>query len=475
MRKLIIILFLLLMTPTSVFAAKLPDNVRNYVETSFPNTDFRFDGVIILPDNTIYLPLFPAKIISPEVLNIKRTVPANKAFTQKPDVVFFNNDYVLLKVLEKEGKRTVHAFSVPPEEIANGLLPQDMLVPQGLTIPESMHGIIGNLDIEMAKDPTLKVPTEIPKTGAMFSNLATIPQLINKTLYIATCYSRNIQVVNAENKSPEYALLQANVPIHIAGYDEKYLIITSYGKMSVDVLSLKDEQVIKQIYLKSQPDEIIIDNKNHLGYISVPDEESIYVINLDSMTLNKQIKVNGRCEKLTLSDSANKLFYVDKNTNEIWAVELDNDFLLKDIGKFPNVSKIVFANNKLYIASRTKNRVAIIDYIEDNLVKEIDVSPKPIDMLVSGDNLFILGALENVVQVLDLNTQELTDTVYLNTNGFSTKLYKIEGTDLALITDTKASLYSLLDLKSKQVVKTNILNTPVTSVVVTEKVKKINK
>ena len=46
------------------------------------------------------------------------------------------------------------------------------------------------------------------------------------------------------------------------------------------------------------------------------------------------------CEKLTLSDDGTKLFYNDKQTREIWAVELDNNYLMKLVGKFPNVSKI---------------------------------------------------------------------------------------------------------------------------------------
>ena len=54
---------LLLTFAAPCFAGKIPDNIQNFISKDFPNTTFRFDGVIILPDNTIYLPLFPAKII----------------------------------------------------------------------------------------------------------------------------------------------------------------------------------------------------------------------------------------------------------------------------------------------------------------------------------------------------------------------------------------------------------------------------
>lgn len=47
------------------------------------------------------------------------------------------------------------------------------------------------------------------------------------------------------------------------------------------------------------------------------------------MTLKKQLKINGMCEKLTLSEDGTKMFYVDRNKNDIWAIELDNNYLLK--------------------------------------------------------------------------------------------------------------------------------------------------
>ena len=482
MRKILLSICLLssltIFAPQNAQAQKVPDKIENYVEKIFPKTNFRFDGVIILPDNTIYLPLFPAALDeNKEELDIKATIPAAKTLKDKPDVVIFNNDFVLMRVIEeKDGKRTLAKMDTLPNEVRTGLLPQDMLIPKGLVLPENLKIIIGNLDISVAQQDDLK--TAIKKTASdnTFKPLSTLPELKDKTLYIATCYNKNIQVVNQENKTPDYALLQKHIPITIKGTpDGKFLLVTSYDKKTVDVISLVDDQVIKRIEFSSQPEEILIDKENNIAYISSPLSHSIFIVNLQTMTLSKQIKVNGMCEKLTLSDDGKKLFYFDKNTHEIWGIELDNRYLLKDVGKFPNVSKIVLANNKVYIASRTKSRLAIVDYDTIGLIAEIDITEKPIDMVVSGDNLFILGATQNVIQVLDVQTDMITDSIYLNTKGFSTKISPIEGTDLALVTDTTAGMYSVLNMKTKQVIKTNPLETPVSSVVVIDKVQKINK
>ena len=96
-------------------------------------------------------------------------------------------------------------------------------------------------------------------------------------------------------------------------------------------------------------------------------------------------------------------------------------------------------------------------------------------MLVFHDKLYILCATDNIIEILDTTTDAITDKIYLSTYGFSTKIYHIDGTNIALITDTKASTYTIFDLGAKKVIATNPIDIPVSSIVVTDKIKKINK
>ena len=389
-----------------------------------------------------------------------------------------NNDFALLKVLtDTHGNKTIYKMANPPVELRTGLLPQDMLVPKGLVIPENLKSIVGNLEIKTVNDPGIRVENSKPVvtqlSGSTLKTLSQIPQLRNKSFYVSSPYSKNIQVLNLGAKTPEYSLAQTNVPVSMKAYDDKFLLVTAYDKPSIDVISLADDQIIKQIYTKTQPDEIIIDKTKNIAYVSSASAEdsSIYIVNLSTMTLSKQIKITGMCEKLTLSEDGSKLFYYDKKTRDIWAIELDNNYLLKEIGKFPNVSKIVYTNDKIYITSRTKNRLAIIDYNTIGLIAEIEICEKPIDMIAFHERVYVLGAGDNSIQVVDAKTDAVTDSIYLNTNGFSTKINQIENTNIALITDTKASLYTVFDLGTNKV----IIDIPANEIVVTEKVKKINK
>ena len=203
----------------------------------------------------------------------------------KPNIVILNNDFALLKVLtDTHGNKTIYKMANPPVELRTGLLPQDMLVPKGLVIPENLKSIVGNLEIKTVNDPGIRVENSKPVvtqlSGSTLKTLSQIPQLRNKSFYVSSPYSKNIQVLNLGAKTPEYSLAQTNVPVSMKAYDDKFLLVTAYDKPSIDVISLADDQIIKQIYTKTQPDEIIIDKTKNIAYLSSAEDSSIYIVNL---------------------------------------------------------------------------------------------------------------------------------------------------------------------------------------------------
>ena len=165
------------------------------------------------------------------------------------------------------------------------------------------------------------------------------------------------------------------------------------------------------------------------------------------------------------------MFYVDKLKNEIWAIELKNNYELKDIGSFPNVSSLAFAKDKLFISSRTKSRIAVIDYSTLGLANEFTTVNKPVAIQLYGNNLFVLGAQNNRVQRINIDNGKVLDTIELGTEGFSTGFNKIQGTDLAVITDIKKNKYTILDLAKGKVLKTYAVNVPINDIIITDKVK----
>lgn len=470
MQKILVLICLFVLTCTTTLGAQVPQQVQDFINKDFPETNFRFDGAILLPDKTMYLPLFPAKSEESGTLEIKSTYPLNTTMKQKPDMIILNNNFVLLKVINTNGKKTVINMAEPPDEITSALLPQDILLPKGLMIPENLKAIIGNLDVMVTQETGLRINNTRNKSKA-----ATIPvePLEGKTFYVSTGANKNIQVIQSNSKVPEYALEQEHVINDIKEYNNEFLLVTYFDYKTMNIISLMDEKVIKRVNFETTPEQIIIDNKNKTAYITSGSESSIYVFSLETMTLKKQLKVNGMCEKFTLSEDGTKLFYVDRNTNNIWAVELDNNYLLKNIGSFPNISKIAYENGKIYIISRTKNRIAIVDYDTIDFIEELEVSEKPVDLYANNNDLYILCAQDNIVEVLNTNEDVITDKLYLNTNAFATNITPVANSNMIMITNALSGLYSVIDTDLKEVIKTSPIDVPVRAIVVTDKVKTI--
>ena len=476
MRKLLLLIGILVLTATNVFAVKFPDDVKGYIEQNVPNAEIRFDGVIIFPSNTLYLPLYPSLFSDIKTLSVKKTYPANMSLAQEPDIVIFNNDFVLLKVLtDDSGKRSVLHLTEPPVEVRTALLPQDMLVPSGLIIPENIKGIIGNLKIDTKGEDIIRVNNE--DTFEDFLNQSgpsvhqkLISELKNKIVFVTTNYSKNIQVVEPTDTAPSYSLAQKSIPIDVKAVNEgRFLIVTSYDRPFIDIVSVADSRFIKQIPLNSNPEQILIDEEAKKAYITSPSASTIFVLDLKTMSLCQKIKINGYCEHILLSED--KLFYVDKLHNEIWAIEIKDDYRLKDIGKFPNVSALAFSNNKLFIASRTKSRIAVIDYDTLGLVNEFTTVNKPTSMLLYGKNLYVLGSQNNEVQIIDTASNDIINNIKLETGGFSAGLTKIAGENLAVITDLKNNYYSILDLPTGKILKTYELNIPIKDVIIADRIR----
>lgn len=454
----------------SAWSAEIPQEIKDFINKDFVGTDFRFDGAIILPDNTMYLLVYPAKIAEVESVAEKSVYPAGQTMKNKPDMVILNNGYSLLKVININGKKTVLNIVNPPDEIQSGLLSQDILLPKGLVIPTALKGIIGDLDVDVTDDTGLRIEN-LKFTTA--KRTTPVPELENMSFYIAPGVNRNIQVVGTNSKIAAYALEQDAVINDIKGWDGKFLLVTYFDSHVMNVISLMDEKIIKDVTFDEIPEQIVIDKENKLAYISSGTSSSIYVFDLQTMTKKRQLKINGKCDKLILADEGKKIFYVDRNKNDIWSIELDNKYKLTNLGTFPNISDIAYVNGKVYVISRTRARMAIVDYKTLELIKEIYTCEKPVRLYVHGDDLYILGASENIVEILDTKSDLLTDKLFLDTESFATNITPIENTQLVIVTNAKAGMYSVIDTETKDIVKTSPLEVPVRAIVVTDRVKTI--
>ena len=146
--KLFITLFTLVIFAQNANASQLPIEVWEYVKEQLPSASQRFDSVVVVSPDVMYIPLYPAQTNAVSTLKIEYSYPSGKTLKDKPEIVVFNNNFVLLKLFkDKNGDYTLTSYEDFPMKVKLGVMPQDMLVPPGLKMPENLKLVLGDLVI----------------------------------------------------------------------------------------------------------------------------------------------------------------------------------------------------------------------------------------------------------------------------------------------------------------------------------------
>lgn len=523
--------FLILMTmllglncAQSSFATQLPAEIKDYVVKSFPNATVRFDGLITMPDGTLYLPLLPAYSVKEDIFAVKYTYPEKKAFHQKPEVIVFTNNYCLLKLIKTKDGYTVTSLKDLPIEVRSGLLPQDLLVPKGLVLPDSLVGVLGDLNIPLTSNLQITSKQQIPQNfdkkeekPKVPEKIKVIPQLREKVFFISNFNSNYIYIMPSDLTGVQYTLKLDSIPKAVKEVYGKYLLVSTSGKTYIDVVDIKNEEIAKQIDIGTESDEMILTKDEKTAYIISNKNSYVYAIDLATMALTKQIQIKGLPEKLSFSDDETKLIYQDSTTGDIYSIELDNNYVNIYQCNVPNVSKLALLNNKIYVLSRTRNSLRIFPYQEfvanseepdkrimgakrsyyiksafiatgsatKNYFKKqkekmdalnyvengelVETSIKPVDMLYHLGKFYILSAPTNSIDVFNPESMKIEKTISLNISGFSNKFNKIKNSNLVLITNAVEKQYVVFDLDKGVVLQKNPIDVAMTTLTVINK------
>ena len=372
----------LLVSP--VWAGSLPQDVMDYIMQQYPKATIRFDSLIVLPDGTEYLPIIPSITDYNAGMNIKSAVPATKSLKSKPDIVVFDNNFALLKIIKgKNDTRTVKKMKDYPIEIKTGMLPQELIVPHGLVLPEELQGILGNLEIPLEPMATVlpvsqQVPdyfeiANAPEEGKMqkLNNPKTTvldvkqPAVLKGKRYLVTnLNSEYISIIPSYASDPKFTLRLDSIPLDMAiTQDEAFLLISKINNTNIDLVDIRHEQIIKKIDLEVQPNEILITPDNRVAYITSLSDRSIFILDLPNMKIVQKIKVQGMPEKLALSNDNSKLLYYDKMSSKVYCLELGGRYISTLVDKYPNASKFIYANDRVYAILRQSDELSIKNYV----------------------------------------------------------------------------------------------------------------
>jgi len=464
---------------TPSYSATIPVSIRQYIFAKFPQTVIRFDGLITLPDGTKYIPVFPAISEFNATVAIKTAIPATNDFATKPDIVVFDSNFALLKLKPAEsGGISILITQNYPMEIKTGMLPQDLIVPHGLILPEELSGILGDLDIPTypiaaivpsqveagrildkatasninnADNNRLKLATNTPPARILDRDLPVV--LKNKRYLVTNLDTEYINVIPSYASEPKFTLKLDTIANDMkATSDETYVLITKAHNNFVDLVDLAQEEIIKQIDLGVQPNEILITPDNKIAFITSLDDHSIFLLDIGSMRIIQKIQVEGMPEKLALSNDNTKLLYYDKLSSNLYCIDLKGKYISTLVGEFPNASKFLYVDNKVYALLRTANQLQIMPY-----------TPKEF----SGDEKSVKKAEQDRLKTEQTNLQNINNDTYNFASPENTKIFrkKPKVTQVLPYRDNKTVLPLMVTEETKIVgdgkIKTDVSAKPV--------------
>ncbi len=457
LRNLVVIVFVYVLTTMSAFATKLPDSMVQSIKSELPKATVRFDGLISLPDGTVYLPVLPSNPKRNALGKVVSTYPANKKLSQLPDVVLFDSNYALLKVIKsKDGKLSITSPSNIPFVVKTGLLPQDMLVPPGLVFPEEMQIMLGDLKVALKNSPVSDIfqnSIEV-KNNPVNTKIVPVPYMAGKTLLITSLDSKLLNVVPSDSTVPIFTLRMENLPKFVQPVcNDDFILIAASGKTYIDVADVKQEVLARKIDLAFQPTEIILNSDRTKAYVAVDNDQSLFVIDLKSMTLAEKIKIKGYPKNIAISADDKQIVYTDKTNGDIFTLMLDEKYTNKFVYNASNISKLIIKGDNIYALSRADDQLIVIDTEIQDVIYKQPVAKKPVDMFMRNNKLYILCA-SNELDIFKLDDYSFETVVKLPTSGFSKKLVQLPNSDLILITNVSDKKYFVYDTKTNTILQT---------------------
>lgn len=538
-KSFIISLIILLVGTMQAQAVQLPKEIKDFLLAQKKVPTVRVDGIVVYNNDVMYLPVYPAYSENVDKLKIVKTYPANQSMDSLPDMVLFNNNVSLLKVYRVDSN-TLTIRNIPdlPVELKTGSLPQDIMVPRGLVFPENLAGILGDVQIPLvgsAKTSTFvsskkRAPLPTGKRIADTSQYKNVsPSMKNKLFFVNNFQTEYLQVFSSTVSEPLYSLKTSGVMKDVKpALNGKYLLAATKGKKNIDVIDIDKEYVCKNIDLTAVPSEIVVDDLRGKAYVASIDDESLFVIDLASMSIKEKIQLVGAPQKLSVSADGTKIAYSDLKTSNIYILDLENEYENKLITNYPNISKLILDGNTMFLIARTSPALRIVsfDLLQDNEVtktkkdknrkkqekdaakrqstdevtndiyfsfdfddmdedvkegellpnaktystsiKDITVGAKPVDMTVYNNSVYVLCAGNNTVYNYNKSTNSVS-SVKLPVDGFSKAFTPVPNSDLAVVTNMSDLKYVVFDMAKEKPIQTLPINEYINTITILER------
>lgn len=473
----------LMFTPNA-FATKLPNDVWNFVKGQLPNANQRFDSVLMLSDDVMYIPLYPPSTTTVDEIKVEYVYPAGKTLKDLPEVVLLNNGYSLLKVFkDNKGNYSLTQKDDLPIKVRLGLMPQDMLTPVGLKMPESLKLTLGDLLIPSKEENSLVLKDENnqSKVSNPFSPVVKRNEFIptvdfkDKKTFINPRNSKFLEVYDSTSQTPLYELKLSAMPLKIISSEtSKVALVLYWNKKNVEIIDLKDERVIETITLDANASDVILNKKDNIAYVASQNANAIYLINLNSMKLDRVIKLDQKPAKLAYSNFDNTIAFFDEYSSKVFhMINQEDNYSVSSIGNASNISKILIDENNIYAISRIQNQLLVFNKHQSKLMNTIDLDIKPTDALLYQGKIYILCSKEGYIDVYDIAENKIISREQIAQDGFYSNMTLIPNENNILITGINSKKYLVYNLETMKLARSQESYIDVANIIILDKAQRL--
>ncbi len=440
-------------------ATELPQSVKEFIKSNNEGATIRFDGYIELEDENSYLPVYPLNFEQVEKLEIVKTLPENLKFSDKPGLILFNNNFALLKILkDKNGNLSLISSDKIPLTVKMGILPQDLVVPENLSVPPELKIILGDLKIPIANKNSIEniFKTNYTKTtkNTGSKHYKELEGLDNKIFYSINFQNDHLYMIAPDTgrplKSIKLPFLASKAKITP---DKRYMLICGLGADKISVIDLVRHTFVKNIKVGEKPSDMAISKENNKAYVINKGSADISIIDLKNMQLENSIKISGRPTNIEMSAEGSEIYYNDYFSGKLYKLMNTDNYPSLELAESLNINGMKCVDNKLFMISRADNKLIVFDTMKKQIIKELIVGEKPVDInYISGSNkLYVLSADSFELSIIDTKTLEITSKIALKQGGFPYKINFSPDNSKALISNIDAYEIAVIDLRTNKI------------------------
>lgn len=154
------------------------------------------------------------------------------------------------------------------------------------------------------------------------------------------------------------------------------------------------------------------------AYVSNEKDDTISIIDLDTMTVTDTIDVGERPRGIILSKDYSKLYICASDSDTVQVMDLATNTIIKELpsGEDPEQFALHPNNRHLYVSNEDDALVTIVDTETSEVLAQIDVGVEPEGMAVSPDGTMAVNTSEttNMVHWIDTEKHELVDNTLVD-------------------------------------------------------------